>query len=128
MPALLVLAGCGSSDSSRFDLSGTVTYDGKPVPVGYMVFASDSAAGNAGPGAQADIRDGKFSTPTGRGTIGGPHVVSIFGFDGKPYQMAEDGEAPPMINPMGKPLFETVTMKVDLPEETAVHDFAIPRQ
>ncbi len=128
MPALLVLAGCGSSDPSRFDLSGTVTYDGEPVPVGYMVFASDSAAGNAGPGAQADIRDGKFSTGPERGTVGGPHVVTIFGFDGKPYQIDDGTEGPPMVNPMGKPLFETVTMKVEVPKETAVHDFAIPKQ
>jgi len=129
LPALLVLAGCGGQrDAPRFDLSGTVTYDGKPVPAGYMVFAPDTAAGNSGPASQADIRDGKYGTGPGLGTIGGPHIVSLFGFDGIPYQLAEDVEGPPMLNPMGKPLFETVTMKVDLPKESAVHDFAIPRQ
>jgi len=129
LSALVVLAGCGGrGDVPRFDLSGTVTYDGKPVPAGFIVFEPETAAGNSGPASQADIRDGKYRTLPGRGTIGGPHVVRIFGFDGQPYQIDEDIQGQPMVNPMGKPLFETVTMKVDLPKETAVHDFVVPKQ
>ena len=129
MPALALLAGCGGqSGPPRFDLSGTVTYDGKPVPAGYIVFEPETAAGNSGPGSQADIRDGKYSTLPGRGTIGGPHLVRIFGFDGIPYQPDEDVEGPPMLNPMGRPLFGNVSIAVDLPKETAVHHFMIPKQ
>ena len=33
----LALAGCSDKDSPRrFDLSGAVNYDGKPVPAGYI--------------------------------------------------------------------------------------------
>ena len=126
LPALIVLVGCGSGELPRFDLSGTVTYNGKPVPAGYMVFASDSAAGNTGPGAQAEIHDGKFTTPPGLGTIGGPHLVSIYGFDGKPYQ--EQNVPVKSVIPLGMPLFKTVTLKVDLPEEAAEHDFTVPTE
>jgi len=129
LPLLAVLAGCGGDDGPpRFDLSGTVTYDGRPVPAGYLVFEPEAAAGNSGPGSQADIRDGKYRTPPGQGTIGGPHVVSIFGFDGIPYQPDEDVDGPPMVNPMGKPLFTNCTIQADLPRQTGVHDFVVPKQ
>lgn len=126
LPTLVVLAGCGSGDPPRFDLSGTVTYNGKPVPAGYLVFASDTTAENVGPGAQAEIHDGKYRTPPGLGTVGGPHVVSIYAFDGKPYQ--EQNVPVKSVIPLGLPLFKTVTMKVDLPREAAKHDFAVPAQ
>jgi hypothetical protein len=129
LPALVVLAGCGGKgDAPRFDLSGTVTYDGKPVPAGYIVFEPETAAGNSGPASQADIHDGKYSTLPGHGTIGGPHVVRIFGFDGRPYKAGEGPQGHPMLNPMGKPLFTASAIKVDLPKQKAVHDFAIPKQ
>ena len=122
------LTGCGDSEVPRYELSGTVTYDGQPVPAGYMIFASDADAGNQGPGSQVDIRDGKYHTLPGHGTIGGPHVVTIFAFDGQPYQLNDDSGGPPMLNPMGNPLFESVSLNVDLPKKPAVHDFNVPRQ
>ena len=128
LPLLLVLAGCGAGVVPRYELSGSVTYDGQPVPAGYMIFASDIDAGNPGPGSQVDIRDGKYNTMAGQGTIGGPHVVTIFAFDGQPYQLNDDSGGPPMLNPMGNPLFESVSINVDLPKKPAVHDFNVPRQ
>jgi hypothetical protein len=139
LPVLVALAGCSRSGPTRFDLSGTVTYDGKPVPVGFIVLNPDVAggrglgssaksAGNPGPGAQADIRDGKYQTRLGQGTIGGPHVASIFGFDGKPYETAKDPQGNPITNPMGKPLFKTAAIKADLPKQTSVFDFVVPKQ
>jgi hypothetical protein len=109
------LAGC-ESKADRFDLSGNVTYGGKPVPAGYMVIKPDVAAGNKGPGAAATITEGRYATREGRGTIGGPHIVTIVGFDGKEYTM-EGGIA----NPMGKQIFK-VDVKADLPRENATHD------
>ena len=119
--ALLVPAGCGSDGGPpRYDLSGEVTYDGLPLPAGYIVFAPDQAQGNSGPGAQADIKDGRYQTPAGQGTIGGPHQVTISGFDGQAFQ---DG---PVTNPMGKPLFSSYQVKADLPKEQGTRDFAVP--
>jgi hypothetical protein len=119
--ALVSLAGCGSGcGPARYDLSGTVRYAGAPLPAGYILFSPDTSQGNQGPGAQADIRGGRYETPPGQGTIGGPHVVSISGFDGVAF---DDG---PVKNPMGKPLFTGYQTKVDLPKEAASHDFEIP--
>jgi hypothetical protein len=116
----LGLAGCGSSGPSRYELSGAVTYGGNPVPAGYLVFAPDT--NNSGPGSQATIQDGRYRTMAGQGTIGGPHLVTISGFDGQAF---DDG---PVKNPMGKPLFKTFQVKVDLPKNAATQDFDVPRQ
>lgn len=115
LPMCVVLVGC-ETKADRFDLSGNVTYGGKPVPAGYLVIKPDVAAGNKGPGAAATINDGRYQTRAGRGTIGGPHIVTIVGFDGKEYTM-EGGIA----NPMGKQIFK-VDVKANLPKENATHD------
>lgn len=122
-----VAPGCGPRAIPRFDLSGTVTYEGKPVPRGYIVFRPDREAGRDGPGAQADIRDGTYATLPGQGTIGGAHVVQIFGFDGKPYEVpAGMPGGPALMNQVGKPLFSAATLSADLPKAPAVRDFVVP--
>lgn len=113
---LVALAGC-EKKLERFDLSGSVEYSGKPVAAGYMVFTPDKSAGNSGPGSSADIRDGRFATLEGAGTIGGPHIVQISGFDGRPY--TQDG----IPVPLGKPVFRT-TVTVDLPKQNGTYDFS----
>ncbi len=118
--AVVLLAGCGHRGPARYDVSGTVTYNGQPVPRGYMVFSPDGTRDNKGPGASAEITDGRFTTPQGEGAIGGPHVVSINGFDGNAYQ---DG---PITIPNGKPLFVDMKVNVDLPTAAATHDFHLP--
>lgn len=124
VPLLLALiVGCGAESADRYDLSGKVTYKGQPVPIGFMVFEPDAQRSNSGPGARADIKDGKYSTPPNRGHIGGPHVVHIFGYDGIPYQLSEDG----MMNPVGRPLFESKEVRADLPKEAAEQDFMLPQ-
>lgn len=114
----LVLVGC-ESRTERFDLSGTVTYQGKPVPTGYLVLSPDAQAGNRGPGATATISDGKYQTQEGSGTVGGPHLVTIFGFDGNGYVMAGG-----IANPMGKPLCRS-EMRADLLRENGTYDFVV---
>ena len=128
LPALVVLAGCGGQDGPlRFDLSGTVTYNGKPVPFGYIEFAPDTIQGNRGPGTSAAIRNGQYSTMAGRGTIGGPHVATIYGFDNVASQKAKGPQGQQIFNQMGKPLFAAADIKADLPKQTAVHDFLVPK-
>jgi hypothetical protein len=120
---VLGIAGCGGGAMPRYDLSGTVTYNGQPVPVGYMTFAPDEAAGNSGPATQADIRDGLYATRPGQGTIGGPHAVTIYGFDGKAIVEPDN----PIGRPMGTPLFSGLPAKADLPRESAIYDFPLHR-
>ena len=114
---LAALNGCGGPKGpARFDLSGSVTHSGKPVPVGYLNFTPDKANGNSGPGTHANIVSGQYRTPPDRGPVGGPHVVTINGFDG----VAQG------TNPLGTRLFAPVQVKVDLPKQSGTHDFVVP--
>jgi hypothetical protein len=111
-----LLAGCGGE--RIYNLSGTVTFQGKPVPAGQIVFEPDASAGNSGPAAFAKIKDGKYDTRIldGRGTVGGPHLVRIHGRDGIPR-----GE---LLN--GLPLFRDYETKIDLPKADVKQDFEVP--
>ena len=68
-----------------YHVSGTVTYDGQPLPAGQVFFDADLTKGHDGPQGFAYIKDGQFDTAQGgRGVLGGPYVIRIQGFDGKP--------------------------------------------
>lgn len=118
--AISIAAGCGPQGPQRYDLSGDVTYDGKQVSKGYMTFEPDSAKGNSGPGAAVDIVDGHYTTRAGQGTVGGPHVVTVSGFDGVAFEQSG------VMNPMGRPMFEDVKIEIDVPKEAATRDFELP--
>ena len=121
---LSLMAGCGGAkDPPRFDISGKVTYGGAPVPRGLAIFAPDKVKDNDGPWASAAIVDGNYKTLPGKGTIGGPHVVTIDGFDGIPSKE----KVPRRRDAMGKHLFR-VQLNVNLPREAATHDFVIPER
>lgn len=120
----LGLAGCGGRGGDagppRYTLSGSVTFEGKPVPTGYISFVPDAAKGNTGPGAGATISNGKFATEAGKGTIGGVHRVKIVGFDGVPY--TEEGEE----IKDGRSLFRPWEFNADLPMQNANVDYEVP--
>lgn len=127
--SLLVLAafaGCGGErEPPRYDLSGAVTYGGQPVPAGYIEFVPDTSQDNKGPGTSAEIRDGRYATLPQRGTIGGPHIAKLHGFDGMPPSAGAAAQAPAASQPAIHALF-TVEVQVDLPKETSAYDFDIP--
>jgi len=109
------LAGCGGE--RVYNISGTITFQGKPVPTGHIVFEPDGSAGNSGPAAFAKIKDGHYDTRSeGRGTVGGPHLVTIHGRDGIPR-----GE---LLS--GLPLFRDYNTKVDLPKKNGEQNFEVP--
>lgn len=116
--ALVSAAGCGGNgDPRQNNLSGNVTFGGKPIPAGSIVFEPDASKGNTGPQGLADIRDGKYDTSaTGKGTVGGPYIVRITGFD-----RVEENEYEP-----ATPLFAEYKIEADLPEETGKMDFEVP--
>jgi hypothetical protein len=104
--AALAVIGC-SSEEKLYDVSGTVTFEGKPIPKGLIFFDPDSTKGETGPQGFANIVDGKFSTtPEGKGVRGGSYVVRVNGYDGK-----EAAEAP-----FGQYLFPEHEEKRDLPK------------
>ncbi len=114
---LISAAGCGSDGPPRYDLSGTVTFDGKPIPAGTIVFQPDTSAGNSGPQGTAEIRDGKFDTANaGKGTVGGAQVVRIRGLD----HLAESENDPV------KELFPEYELKADVPKENGTMNFEVP--
>lgn len=125
------IAGCGSRGNNgpqRFDLSGAVVFDGQPIPSGYVTFEPDSSKGNPGPGASADIVAGHYRTRPAQGTIGGHHIVKVFGYDGKPFEVGRTPDGKSLLNQAGKPLFAPATLEVDLPRKATVYDIELPRE
>jgi len=121
--AALLGAGCGRDGPPRYDVSGTVQYQGKPVPEGRIVFTPDVTRGNNGPQGHAIIRQGRYSTAAeGRGAVGGPHEVRIVGYDGVPVEGAE------YKMDQGSPLFPEYTTHVDLPEQSIEQNFEVPEK
>jgi len=74
--ALAVLAGCSSS--KRVPVSGTVTFDGKPVDGGVIAFLPEGDVAPGGKGTvSGEIVEGKYSLPSGRGPDAGKYKVQI---------------------------------------------------
>lgn len=112
---VLVSAGCGGADEkgpSRYRVSGTVKFDGKPIPSGTIYFET-----SAGPAGVAAISKGKYDTDKGKGVIGGPHKVLIEGYDG---QAVNPGEK------MGKPIFKPYRVEALLPKDDSKQDYNVP--
>ena len=120
---LAFLTGC-NNEPERFDLSGTVTYKGTPVPAGNIIFSPDDSKGNRGPSTSATILNGKYSTPSGQGVFGGPYVARIFGSDGIPAPIP--GDPNKTLNPSGKQLFPDIQVPIDLPKKPGSQDFSLP--
>ncbi len=116
----VVASGCGGGNSgpARYKLSGTVTFDGQPVPYGNITITPDTSKGNSGPGSFAQIRDGRYQTASDAGTVGGPHVLTVTGLKAVP---GTEG-----VDPDDIMLFDSHEVTVDLPKENTTHDIAVP--
>jgi len=113
----LALAGCGDGGPPRYHVKGTVKLGGRPVPAGQIRFDPDLAKGVDGPAGFAMIKNGEFDTrQQGQAQIGGPILVSIDAFDGKPGQEL----------PMGRLLRPTYSTSVELPKSDTTKDFDVP--
>lgn len=113
----VLLCGCGSQSDPRFDVSGSATFAGNPIPSGSILFEPDAAKGNHGPAGFATIKDGKYDTAVdGKGTIGGPHIVKLLASNvGSNVRGA-----------MAASLFSDYHTPVDLPKETSTQNFDVP--
>ena len=72
--ALACLHGCGASDGPQA-VSGSVTYQGKPLGHGSVTFLT--TVGERGPAGGALITDGRFEIPAARGLVPGTYRVAI---------------------------------------------------
>ncbi len=89
---VLCAVGCGGGDDGRH-LSGTVTFDGKPVAAGVIYFDPDGAKEHTGSQGYAVIKNGHFDTrdgdarsPRGRSSLG-----SVAGTEPSPPSWTWDG-------------------------------------
>src|SRR5689334_6906923 len=73
--------GCGGEKTYR--VSGKVTFKGKALPAGRIIFLPDASKGNKGSEGYADIKDGAYDTaaPGGKGATGGAMTVRIEAWD-----------------------------------------------
>ncbi|MDZ7618105.1 MAG: hypothetical protein U1E05_13960 [Patescibacteria group bacterium] len=112
-----VTTGCGQGGPGRYDISGEVTFRGKPVPSGRILFAPDGVQANTGPGSVAEIHNGHYRTRRNLGAVGGPHLVTIYGTDGTPATEDRDNA-----------MFPEYRTTVEMPAGSAMFDFAVPEQ
>ncbi len=120
--AVLMIGFCGcNSEDQRFHISGTVTFKGKPIPEGYITFEPDTTKGASGGPGMAKIINGKYDTRSAdsNGTLGGPHLVRIDGFDGRTTGGGK-GEVP-----TPNMLFSGFRTNVELPKEDTTKDFEV---
>ena len=119
---LFVLAGCGNpadSGPERFALKGKVTFGGQPVVYGTMMIEPDRDKGNSGPSTRVMIDDGAYDTSANnaKGSISGPMVVHITGYESK---TSDDPEKGP------KTLFEDYTTNVTIEGTNEALNFDVP--
>jgi hypothetical protein len=125
--ALMVgfLSGCGQKGGT-YHVSGSVTFNGNPVPAGKIYFMPDNSKGNSGATGYANIVDGKYDTAAdgGKATVGGAMIVRIEGFD--PSSQAPNDKKDTSGEEVAKTLFPTHQTTVDLPKEKTTKDFDVP--
>lgn len=90
-PATVVtVAGCNRKSDPRVPVSGTVTLDGKPLPVGFISFVSP----REGVFESVDIKDGVFK---GKARPGNRQVdISAFREDPRQFRSSRPDAPPPM--------------------------------
>lgn len=112
----LAVAGCGDSSKSR--VSGTVTFQGKPIPKGKIYFTPDAKKSNTGPTGYADIVNGSYDTGS-KGSMPSPTgavVVRVEGFE----DIQGTGEI------SMRPLFFPWEKDADLPGGASTQNFDVP--
>lgn len=85
-------------------------------------FSPNNQKGNHGPGAIAEIKDGRFATLPSKGAVAGPMTVYIEGFDG-----IRSTNNPDLID-YGAMLFQTFKTEIEISNEDAIFDFEVPAQ
>ena len=116
---LAIVAGCGNPNVERQHIQGKVTFRGKPVTTGQILFNPVETEGKGGARGGARIVDGHFDTSGERGLAApvGQVTVLVTGFS----VGEEDSEAGP-----GDPLFKTYKTTLEVTGETTTFDVDVP--
>jgi hypothetical protein len=90
---VLLIGGCAKNEPAGHPVSGTVTFQGKPLDQGSIEF---SPTGDQGTMSGGDIKDGNYSIPAASGLKPGPYAVRISSSDRSVTATEEaPGEPPP---------------------------------
>lgn len=125
--AAVAVAGCRPAGLPRYHVSGSVTFDGTPVPAGTVSFVPLNSGSGPKPYGFCGIKAGRYASRTGQSPGSGRYRAIVVGCDGVPYQtkIADVIEN----HPHGKKLFPTYVVEVDVPpRHGSVFDFAVPRE
>ena len=88
-----IIAGCGGGGVDRTDLSGTVTFDGKPIVYGEIQFLAQPGQDSSPPSGFAEIIDGNYTTAEmGQGITPGKYTLRISAYDGKFAEVENEDE------------------------------------
>ena len=109
-----------------YEVEGTVTYQGKPVKDGEIIFAPDTSKGNVGPGGYAIIKNGQFKTTKNKGVVGGAYILTV---SGRPLATGESevGEAF-ATGDLEYMLFPVQEMTFDLRREDTTLEIQVPAE
>jgi len=113
----ILCVGCFNSGPDYHQVSGNVTFNGQPVPLGEVSFTPNSAEGNSGPSVVCPINEGKYQSPAGRGVVGGAYIAVISGF-----QKASPSNDP-TASDYGQRLFPVQRKTLALPDQDSQYDF-----
>lgn len=113
---LVAACGCGSDGREQYDVSGTVSFGGQPVPAGVVLFEPDLAAGNDGTQGYAEIHNGRFDTSaSGKRVTGGKYIVRVRGF------VPDAGGDRPQV------LFHEYRQPLELPKQSTEQQIVVPQ-
>jgi hypothetical protein len=112
---VLLCTGCGTRRKNGVTLTGAVTFNGRPVPAGQVVFLSEGRITSSG---IAVIKDGVYRTVDGREPVSGPQVVRFQLCDGVRSGMA----------PYGQLIAPVQEIEVTLAQAETTRDFHLPPQ
>lgn len=119
---MLLLCGCGKAEAPKADITGTVTFAGKPLVFGTIDFVPDESKSHHGPGGSAEIRNGAFdTTATQSGVFAGPHMIRVSGYEAIPTVSgsgAPDSPPPPLFleYPTTADIQSGVPLVIEVPE------------
>lgn len=125
--AACLFVGCGDDVGPTYHLSGKVTFDGKPIPAGRIMFTPDSNKENKGAIGFATIKDGTFDTNGvgGKPRAAGAVLIRIEGMEPDGAATTDPEDPSVQVVPL-KPMFSPHVIKAELPAEDSTQDFDVP--
>jgi len=117
-----VMAGCGGDGIVRHVVVGKVSYQGKELQTGAIVFEPDASVGQIAPTCFARIADGAYETEHAESPTTGKYKVRVMGYDKS--KMRTDA-APGEIIDLPE-LFPEYALEVDIPVPSGRLDIDVP--